>query len=81
MGDRRDLAILAVAIGLAGGGQAAGAAGAGVMAAQQQRAIDFTRANEKEADRVGMQMLAEQLIQDLRSEEQMAGQNAAIAVR
>ncbi len=49
--------LAAVMIGMAGGGQAGSAAGAGVMAAQQQRMIDFTRANEKEADRVGMQML------------------------
>jgi predicted Zn-dependent protease len=46
-------------IGMAGGGQAGTAAGMGVLAAQQQRAIDFTRANEMEADRVGIQMLVE----------------------
>lgn len=45
-------------LGLAGGGDAAAAAVVGSQAALLQKEINFTRANEKEADRVGMQVLA-----------------------
>lgn len=43
--------------GAAGGADAGMAVGAGVQAAKIQNRIDFTRENEKEADRVGMQVL------------------------
>lgn len=43
--------------GAAGGAEAGAAVGAGVQAAKIQDRINFTRENEKEADRVGMQIL------------------------
>jgi len=43
----------------AGGGDAAAAAAVGSQAALIQQRINFTRANEKEADRVGIDILAE----------------------
>lgn len=46
-------------LGLAGGGDAAAAAVLGSQAALIQKQINFTRANEKEADRIGMQVLSE----------------------
>ncbi len=55
-------AILLAAIALgaaAGGGDAAAAAAVGSQAALIQQQINFTRANEQEADRVGIDILAE----------------------
>ena len=52
------LLLAAIALGAAVGGDAAVAAAAGGQAAIQQQQINFTRANEKEADRVGIDILA-----------------------
>jgi predicted Zn-dependent protease len=49
----------AILLGLAGGGDAAIAAAAGAQAALVQQQINFTRANEKEADRIGIGILAQ----------------------
>ena len=49
--------IAAIALGVAGGGQAGAAAAAAVTAGQAQVQLDFSRSNEQEADRVGMQIL------------------------
>ena len=51
--------IAAIALGVAVGGDAAAAAAIGGQAAIIQQQINFTRANEKEADRVGIEILAE----------------------
>ncbi len=51
--------LAAVALGAAVGGDAAAAAALGGQAAMIQQQINFTRANEKEADRVGIEILAE----------------------
>ena len=53
------LLLAAILLGVAGGGSAALAAAAGGQAALVQQQINFTRSNEKEADRVGMQILAD----------------------
>lgn len=53
------LLIAAIALGAAAGGDAAAAAAIGGQAAMMQQRINFTRANEKEADRVGIDLLAE----------------------
>jgi predicted Zn-dependent protease len=50
--------IAGLLIGIVGGGDAGQAAVIGAAAAGAQSQINFTRANEKEADRVGMNMLA-----------------------
>ncbi len=47
----------AILLGAAGGGDAGMALAMGGQAALQQSQINFTRANEKEADRIGMQLL------------------------
>lgn len=52
------LLIAAIALGAAVGGDAAAAAAIGGQAAMIQQRINFTRANEKEADRVGIELLA-----------------------
>jgi predicted Zn-dependent protease len=51
--------LAAVVLGAAVGGDAAAAAAAGGQAALIQQRINFTRDNEKEADRVGIDILAE----------------------
>ena len=51
--------LAAIALGAAVGGDAAAAAALGGQAAMIQQQINFTRANEKEADRVGIDILAE----------------------
>jgi predicted Zn-dependent protease len=51
--------LAAIALGVAVGGDAAAAAAIGGQAAMIQQRINFTRANEKEADRVGIEILAE----------------------
>ena len=51
--------IAAIALGVAVGGDAGVAAAAGGQAAILQEQINFTRANEQEADRVGIDVLAE----------------------
>jgi beta-barrel assembly-enhancing protease len=53
------LLIAAIALGAAVGGDAAAAAAIGGQAAMVQQRINFTRANEKEADRVGIELLAD----------------------
>jgi predicted Zn-dependent protease len=53
------LLIGAIILGATVGGQAGIAAAAGAQAAALQQQINFTRANEQEADRVGMALLAE----------------------
>ena len=53
------LLLAAALLGAAGGGDAALAAAVGGQAALLQKEINFTRANEQEADRVGMQVLSE----------------------
>jgi predicted Zn-dependent protease len=53
------LLLAAIALGAAVGGDAAAAAAVGGQAAMIQQQINFTRANEKEADRVGIDILAE----------------------
>ena len=50
--------LAALALGAAVGGDAAAAAAIGGQAALIQQQINFTRANEKEADRVGIEILA-----------------------
>ena len=50
--------LAAVVLGAAVGGDAAAAAAVGGQAALVQQQINFTRANEKEADRVGIEILA-----------------------
>lgn len=50
--------IAAIILGAAGGGEAGAAAAAAVTAGHAQLQLDFTRDNEREADRVGMQLLA-----------------------
>jgi predicted Zn-dependent protease len=45
-------------LGAAAGGDLGSAAMAGTLAASQQRQINFTRANEQEADRIGTQLLS-----------------------
>jgi len=50
--------LAAIALGAAVGGDAAAAAAVGGQAALMQQRINFTRANEKEADRVGIEILA-----------------------
>jgi len=50
--------LAAIALGAAVGGDAAAAAAIGGQAALIQQQINFTRANEKEADRVGIEILA-----------------------
>lgn len=50
--------IAAIALGVAVGGDAAAAAAIGGQAAMIQQQINFTRSNEKEADRVGIEILA-----------------------
>ena len=50
--------LAAIALGAAVGGDAAAAAAVGGQAALIQQQINFTRANEKEADRVGIDILA-----------------------
>jgi len=50
--------LAAIALGAAVGGDAAAAAAIGGQAALIQQQINFTRANEKEADRVGIDILA-----------------------
>lgn len=52
------LLLAAVVLGAAVGGDAAAAAAIGGQAALIQQQINFTRANEKEADRVGIDILA-----------------------
>ena len=52
------LLLAAIALGAAVGGDAAAAAAIGGQAAMIQQQINFTRANEKEADRVGIDVLA-----------------------
>jgi predicted Zn-dependent protease len=49
--------IAAIALGIAGGGQAGAAAAAAVTAGQAQMQLNFSRSNEQEADRLGMQIL------------------------
>lgn len=49
--------IAAIALGIAGGGQAGAAAAAAVTAGQAQLQLNFSRSNEQEADRLGMQIL------------------------
>ncbi len=49
--------IAAIALGIAGGGQAGVAAAAAVTAGQAQLQLNFSRSNEQEADRLGMQIL------------------------
>lgn len=61
LGERSNMAAIAgllaaVAIGLANP-EAGQAAAAGVLGSQAQSRLDFSRANEQEADRVGMQLL------------------------
>ena len=51
--------LAAVVLGAAVGGDAAAAAAVGGQAALIQQQINFTRANEQEADRVGIDILAE----------------------
>lgn len=51
--------LAAAVLGAAAGGDAAAAAAIGGQAALIQQQINFTRANEKEADRVGIDILAE----------------------
>jgi len=51
--------LAAIALGVAIGGDAGIAAAAGGQAALIQRQINFTRANEKEADRLGIEILAD----------------------
>ena len=53
------LLLAAIALGAAVGGDAAAAAAIGGQAALIQQQINFTRANEKEADRVGIDILNE----------------------
>ena len=55
---RAAMLIAAVVLGAAVGGDAAAAAAIGSQAAMLQQRINFTRANEKEADRVGIEILA-----------------------
>ncbi|MEN8176506.1 MAG: M48 family metalloprotease, partial [Pseudomonadota bacterium] len=50
--------LAAVLLGAAAGGDAAMAAAVGGQAALLQQQINFTRANEQEADRIGMQILS-----------------------
>lgn len=50
--------LAAIALGAAVGGDVGLAAAVGGQAALMQQQINFTRANEQEADRVGMQLLA-----------------------
>ncbi len=50
--------LAAVLIGVGGGGQFGQAAVAGIQAGMIQDQIDYTRHNEKEADRVGMDILS-----------------------
>jgi predicted Zn-dependent protease len=50
--------IASLLLGAAAGGDLGSAAMAGTMAASQQRQINFTRANEQEADRIGTQLLS-----------------------
>jgi predicted Zn-dependent protease len=50
--------LAAAVLGATVGGDAAAAAAIGTQAAMIQRRINFTRANEKEADRVGIEILA-----------------------
>lgn len=50
--------LAAILLGAAGNGQAASAAVATSVAGSAQRSINFTRANEKEADRTGITILA-----------------------
>lgn len=50
--------LAAIVLGATVGGDAAAAAAAGGQAALIQRQINFTRANEQEADRVGIEILA-----------------------
>ncbi len=50
--------LAAIAIGVAGGGNAGAAALQGTMAASAQAQLAFSRNYEREADRVGMQLLA-----------------------
>lgn len=49
--------IAAIALGIAGGGQAGAAAAAAVSAGQAQMQLNFSRSNEQEADRLGMHIL------------------------
>ena len=49
--------LAAIVLGASAGGDAAIAASMGTQAALAQRQINFTRANEKEADRIGISML------------------------
>ena len=53
------LLIASILLGAVGGAQAGIAAAMGSQAALLQHQIDFTRANEKEADAIGMDILAE----------------------
>ena len=50
--------LAAIAVGLAAGSDAGAAAAIGGQAALLQQQINFTRANEKEADRIGIEILA-----------------------
>ncbi len=50
--------LAAIALGAAGGGSAGMAAAVGGQAALIQKQINFTRANEREADNIGMQILS-----------------------
>ena len=51
--------LASAALAASAGGQAGRAAMVGSMAANAQRQISFTRANEQEADRIGVQVLAQ----------------------
>jgi len=51
--------LAAIALGAAAGGEAGIAVASAGQAAIQQGQINFTRANEKEADRIGIQILAD----------------------
>ncbi|MGD8678157.1 MAG: M48 family metalloprotease, partial [Chromatiales bacterium] len=52
------LLLAAIALGAAGAGSAAAAAALGGQAAMVQKQINFTRANEREADNIGIRILA-----------------------
>ncbi|MGC1956026.1 MAG: M48 family metalloprotease [Gammaproteobacteria bacterium] len=49
--------LAAIALGIVGGGQAGTAAAAALTAGQAQMQLNFSRSNEQEADRLGMQIL------------------------
>ena len=52
------LLLAAIALGVAGAGSLAAAAAVGSQAALLQKQINFTRANEREADNIGIRILA-----------------------